>query len=175
MLSTVAASAFSVAVVSSWKLDSSSTHTSGWFTPRSSTTSSTAGEMLPAATASLPAALHRCSTMLVTVVLPFAPVIARMCGRLSLGSDCANNSMSPTTATPRATAFATAGSRNGTPGLMAISSMPSNSAPLTARFHRGRAPAPICLYVVSSQLEGRQTHQYQQYRYDPESYVSVWC
>src|SRR5665811_1768154 len=102
-------------------LDNSSTHTSGWFAPRSSTTSSTAGEMLPAATASLPAALHRCSTMLVTVVLPLAPVIARMRGRLSFGSDCANNSMSPTTATPRAIARSTAGSRNGTPGLIAIS------------------------------------------------------
>jgi hypothetical protein len=50
----------------------------------------------------------------------------------SSASCCANSSMSPTTGMPDVTARATAGSRSGTPGLIAISSTPMNNSSLNA-------------------------------------------
>ncbi len=105
-LSTVAAVGASDDVVSSWKLDSSSTKTSGQRSGVGSA-SSTASPMLPATTVARPAARHSAPVSAVTVVLPFDPVIARtFC---SGGSARAKSSMSPTSSAPRATAAAIAG------------------------------------------------------------------
>ena len=74
-LSTVAAVGASEDVVSSWKLDSSSTNTSGQRASAGSA-SSTASPMLPATTVASPARGTSAPVSAVTVVLPFEPVIA---------------------------------------------------------------------------------------------------
>ena len=68
--------------VSSWKLDSSSTQTSGSavLSMASDSLSSIAGLMLPATATVLPARSHRRPVSAVVVVLPFVPVIARTFG-----------------------------------------------------------------------------------------------
>ena len=102
-LSTVAATGASEYVVSSWKLESSSTNTSGHALP-SGSASSTASPMLPATTVASPAARASAPVSAVTVVFPFEPVIAITfgCG----GSARAKSSTSPTSSAPRATAAA---------------------------------------------------------------------
>ena len=74
-LSTVAATGASEVVVSSWKLESSSTKRSGQ-RPSSGSASSTATPMLPATIVDSPADRHSALVSAVTVVLPFEPVIA---------------------------------------------------------------------------------------------------
>ena len=77
-LSTVAEAAASGGRVSSWKLESSSTHICGSAWPassRASSTSSAAGLMLPATTPSTPAALTISPARVVVVVLPLVPVM----------------------------------------------------------------------------------------------------
>ena len=77
-------------------------------------TSSTASPMLPATTVVNPAARHSAPASAVTVDLPLEPVIAStFCAG---GNARANNSMSPTSSTPRATAAAIAGCLGSTPG-----------------------------------------------------------
>jgi len=69
---------------SSWKLDSSSTKTSGsavagsasWAASRSASTSSNAGPMLPAMATVLPARSTSSAVIAVVVVLPLVPVMA---------------------------------------------------------------------------------------------------
>ena len=150
MLSTAAAIGSRLAVVSSWKLDSSSTNTSGQARPRApvtmgSSTSSTALPMLPATIVARPAARHSAPVSAVTVVLPLEPVTAStFC---SGGSARAKSSMSPTSSTPRAAAAAIAGSSLRTPGLIAIRSAPAKvaavSAPVTIGHLRQRLPQRI--------------------------------
>ncbi len=78
MFNTTAASGVNVWAVSSWKLDSSSTHTSGnaVLSIASLSLSSAAGLMLPATATFLPARSHKRPVRLVVVVLPLVPVIA---------------------------------------------------------------------------------------------------
>ena len=105
-LSTAAAVGTSEDVVSSWKLDSSSTKTSGQFESAGSV-SSTASPMLPATIVARPPARASAPVSAVTVDLPFDPVTAStFC---SGGSSRAKSSMSPTSSAPRATAAAIAG------------------------------------------------------------------
>ncbi len=82
MLRMVAASASSVCVVSSWKLESSSTHTSGSVpaSTHSVSLSSAEGLMLPATPTVLPARWTRAPASAVVVVLPLVPVMARTRG-----------------------------------------------------------------------------------------------
>ena len=105
-LSIAAAVATSEDVVSSWKLDSSSTNTSGQF-ESAGNVSSTASPMLPATTVPSPPARHSAPVSAVTVDLPFDPVIAStFC---SGGSARAKSSMSPARSAPFATAAEIAG------------------------------------------------------------------
>ncbi|MNV68380.1 hypothetical protein D3C71_1612220 [compost metagenome] len=83
MLSTVAALGSKPATSSSWKLDNSSTHTSGnvpasrWVVR----VSSNVGPMLPATATRLPERSTSWPVSDVTVVLPLVPVIASTAGR----------------------------------------------------------------------------------------------
>ncbi|MNT74086.1 hypothetical protein D3C72_2128670 [compost metagenome] len=81
-LSTVAAAGASVCVVSSWKLDSSSTHTSGSDAEamQADSLSSADGLILPATATLLPARSTSRPVSAVVVVLPLVPVIARIFG-----------------------------------------------------------------------------------------------
>ncbi|MFO1413096.1 MAG: hypothetical protein U1F10_04135 [Burkholderiales bacterium] len=127
--STAAATGASELVVSSWKLDSSSTNTSGHgtaFDSQRTSTSSTASPMLPATIVTRPAARQSVPVSAVTVVLPLEPVIASTFW--PAGSARAKSSTSPTSSTPRATAAAMAGWSLATPGLIAMRSMPANVA-----------------------------------------------
>ncbi len=124
-LSTVAATGASDDVVSSWKLDNSSTKTSGQ-RPSTGIASSTASPMLPATDVASPAARARAPVSAVTVVLPLEPVIAStFCPG---GSARANSSMSPTSSAPRSRAPAIASWSLAMPGLIAIRSAPANVA-----------------------------------------------
>ena len=125
-LSTAAAAGASECVVSSWKLDNSSTNTSGqgWPASNGAMTSRTASPMLPATTVDSPAARHKAPASAVTVDLPLEPVIAStFC---AAGNARAKISMSPATSTPRAAASAIAACPRATPGLMAIRSAPAS-------------------------------------------------
>ncbi|MNE35790.1 hypothetical protein D3C80_1295680 [compost metagenome] len=107
--STVATSALSWSVVSSWKLDSSSTYSS-----TSSPSKSRAGvPRLPPTATRLPALAAISPTRVVTVLLALEPLMA-MIGALAWR---ANSSMSPDRATPRAAACCSAGVDNARPGL----------------------------------------------------------
>ncbi|MNT48973.1 hypothetical protein D3C86_1231300 [compost metagenome] len=77
-LSTVAACGASVWVVSSWKLDSSSTQTSGSvaLAMQADSLSSADGLILPATATVLPARSTSRPASAVVVVLPFVPVMA---------------------------------------------------------------------------------------------------
>src|SRR5690606_27922240 len=79
--------------------------------------------MLPATTVRAPLALHIEPAIIVTVLLPFEPVMATTRERASFAR--ANNSTSPTTGKPRSSACLTCDSRSATPGLIATSSIPS--------------------------------------------------
>ena len=82
MLSTVAAVGSKLVTPSSWKLDSSSTHTSG-NVPASmwpARVSSNVGPMLPATATLLPERSTSWPVSDVTVVLPLVPVIASTAG-----------------------------------------------------------------------------------------------
>ena len=82
--------------------------------------------MLPATTVDKPAARASAPVSVVTVVLPFEPVIAStFCPG---GSARAKSSMSPTSSAPRATAAAIDGWSLAIPGLIAIRSAPANVA-----------------------------------------------
>src|SRR5258708_6666613 len=85
MLRTAAASAASEAVVSSWKLETSSTHKSAArpASSRRKSASSTAGPMFPAISQSSPAAFAIAPASEVTVLLPLVPVTAMIRARLS--------------------------------------------------------------------------------------------
>ena len=65
---------------SSWKLDSSSTQTSGRSLSRTVSVSSKVGPMLPAVATDLPARSTSSAVIAVVVVLPLVPVMARTCG-----------------------------------------------------------------------------------------------
>ena len=82
MLRIAAASGAKVRAVSSWKLDSSSTQTSGSAVASiaAASRSSIAGLMLPATPTFLPARSHNKPVRLVVVVLPLVPVIASTFG-----------------------------------------------------------------------------------------------
>ena len=129
----VAASDASDDVDSSWKLDNSSTHAAAG-TPRDSrcaSTSSTAGLILPATSASRPAARHMAPVSAVTVDLPLVPVMARTRGLPAAPIEDnarAKSSTSPTTSVPDAKARCTCGVARDIPGLMASMSMPSKLA-----------------------------------------------
>ena len=130
MLSTVAAAAFSERVVSSWKLDNSSTQTFGSAPSANAciSASSAEGEILPQATAGTPAAKSKCAVSAVVVVLPLLPVMAMIfaCGAY-LRTPQANSSISETSGKPPATAAATACVCTGTPGEIASRSTPANA------------------------------------------------
>ena len=105
----VATSALSRSVVSSWKLDSSSTYSS-----TSSASRSSAGvPRLPPTATFLPAAAAISPTRVVTVLLALEPVMATS-GALAWRT---NRSMSPDIFTPRAAASRSAGVASGRPGL----------------------------------------------------------
>ena len=92
--------------------------------------------MLPATMVFKPAALQISPTKVVTVVLPFDPVIAITLA--FLGRCCANNSISPITLIPCLIAACTAGSCNETPGLITINSAASNVA---------ASKTPVCTLI----------------------------
>ncbi len=104
--STVAATGRSDAVVSSWKLESSSTHTSGALpsSSRAISASSAAGLMLPATSQSHAGRADMAPVSAVTVVLPLVPVIATTSARIWPAARRAKSSISPTTSMPRAAA-----------------------------------------------------------------------
>ncbi|MCY1303973.1 hypothetical protein D9M70_537060 [compost metagenome] len=81
-MSTVAASGASVCVVSSWKLESSSTHTSGSVAEamHADSLSSADGLILPATATVLPARSTSRPVSAVVVVLPLVPVTASSFG-----------------------------------------------------------------------------------------------
>ena len=89
--------------------------------------------MLPATIVFNPAALHISPTNVATVVLPFAPVMAITFAHS--GRYCANNSTSPTTATPASIASCMAGSAKVIPGLTTNNS---------AAFNISASNAPQC-------------------------------
>ena len=133
-LSTVAASASRPRMVSIWKLESSSTQHAGSAAPisrRSISTSSAAGLMLPAATASMPTDCASAAVSAVVVVLPVVPVMARMrvCARTpSSSSACASRLISPVSGRPRRRACAATPTRGSSPGLSATRSTPSSTS-----------------------------------------------
>ena len=117
MLSTVAAVGSKPWTPSSWKLDSSSTQTSG-SVPASmccDSVSSSVGPMLPATATRLPARSTSWPVKAVTVVLPLVPVMASTDGAgasrpaRKSASACANRSSSPPTGKPTARAASTTG------------------------------------------------------------------
>ena len=118
--STVAAAVRSECVVSSWKLDSSSTYRSG--TGRSSR-SSAGSPRLPPASARRPPATASSATSVVTVLLPLVPVTATT----GAGASRANSSMSPTTGRPRSSASRTSGSCSDSPGEITTCATPSSN------------------------------------------------
>ena len=116
MLRQAAAAAARQGVVSSWKLDSSSTHTSALLPCRCSHASSTGVPMLPATMVSKPLCWQRCPTRLVVVVLPLLPVMARMRSRWSR-SRSARMATSPVTTPPRCSNSRISGCLRLMPGL----------------------------------------------------------
>ena len=110
----VAATACKLEVVSSWKLDSSSTYSS-----HSSSNSINAGRpILPPTPTLTPAAFAISPTSVVTVLLPLEPVIA------TIGA-CAsrqNSSISPTISIPASAAELKDGCASAIPGLATIRS-----------------------------------------------------
>ena len=121
-------------MLSSWKLESSSTQTSG-NDPASSrriSAVSAAGEMFPATSQSTPAVRHMLPATAVTVLLPFVPVIASRRAPGWPARKRAKSSISPTTSSPRARASRMTGVSSDTPGLAATSSIPSRSASVNA-------------------------------------------
>ena len=82
MLSTVAAVGSKPCTPSSWKLDSSSTHTCGNVSASmcALSVSSSVGPMLPATATDLPACSTNWAVSEVTVVLPLVPVMASTAG-----------------------------------------------------------------------------------------------
>ncbi len=115
-------------VVSSWKLDSSSTQTSGSMPASSASISASSadGEMLPQAIAGTPAPFNRWAVNAVVVVLPLLPVMAMIFeAGASSRTPAANRSISDTTGTSTA---ATCGVAFGTPGDSATRSTPAKAA-----------------------------------------------
>ena len=119
MLSTVAAAGHSELVVSSWKLESSSTYSSQ-LRPSSD---SAGGPRFPPAPTRTPARRAISARSDATVLFPLEPVTAT----IGASAARAKSSTSPAIGTPRAAATRNAGSRTETPGLTTISAAAPNS------------------------------------------------
>src|SRR5688500_3643138 len=214
MVSSAAARGRKVSVVSSWKLDSSTTKTRS-IGP--STQAVSGRPMLPQTSTRRPAAASRAPVSAVVVLLPFEPVMPTT-GPFRNGKA---SSTSAIPGSPRRRAAASSGRSSGTPGESTTPSRPSgrdsgsrpsasstpgsrsrSGAPISAaprrstpttstpRARRKRAaagpdrprpytstrrqsPSPhgTCIPLLAplaAQLQGRQTHQREQNRQDPE-------